>query len=75
MKPEATLAIVEFVPNEDRISPPMAAAFSLQMLGGTDAGDAYTFREFSEMVSEAGFRDSQQAPLVPTPQTLISAKA
>jgi hypothetical protein len=45
------------------------------MLGGTDSGDAYTFREFSEMVSEAGFKESQQQPLVPTPQTLISAKA
>ena len=75
MKPAAALAIVEFVPNEDRISPPMAAAFSLQMLGGTEAGDAYTFREFSGMLSEAGFSGSQQQPLVPTPQTLISAKA
>jgi len=26
-------------------------------------------------VSEAGFKESQQQPLVPTPQTLISAKA
>jgi 2-polyprenyl-3-methyl-5-hydroxy-6-metoxy-1,4-benzoquinol methylase len=75
MKPGATLAIVEFVPNEDRISPPMAAAFSLQMLGGTDAGDAYTFRELSEMVSEAGFVESRQEPLLPTPQTLVSARA
>jgi 2-polyprenyl-3-methyl-5-hydroxy-6-metoxy-1,4-benzoquinol methylase len=75
MKPGAALAIVEFVPNDDRITPPMAAAFSLQMLGGTDAGDAYTFREFSEMLREAGFKDSQQQPLVPTPQTLVSAKA
>jgi len=75
MKPRATLAIVEFVPNDDRISPPMAAAFSIQMLGGTDAGDAYTFREFSGMLSEAGFSGIQQQPLVPTPQTLVSAQA
>jgi 2-polyprenyl-3-methyl-5-hydroxy-6-metoxy-1,4-benzoquinol methylase len=75
MKPGATLAIVEFVPNEDRISPPMAAAFSIQMLGGTDAGDAYTFRELNEMVVEAGFAQSQQQPLAPTPQTLILTKA
>lgn len=75
MKPAAALAIVEFVPNEDRISPPMAAAFSIQMLGGTASGDAYTFREFSEMLTEAGFSDSRQQPLVPTPQTLILAKA
>jgi 2-polyprenyl-3-methyl-5-hydroxy-6-metoxy-1,4-benzoquinol methylase len=75
MKPGATLAIVEFVPNDDRISPPMAAAFSLQMLGGTAAGDAYTFREFSAMLGEAGFSSIQQQSLVPTPQTLVSAKA
>jgi hypothetical protein len=75
MKPGSTLAIVEFVPNEDRISPPMAAAFSIQMLGGTDAGDAFTFRELSEMVSEAGFKDCQQESLAPTPQTLVLAGA
>jgi 2-polyprenyl-3-methyl-5-hydroxy-6-metoxy-1,4-benzoquinol methylase len=75
MKPGSTLAIVEFVPNEDRISPPMAAAFSIQMLGGTEAGDAFTFRELSEMVSEAGFKDCQQESLAPTPQTLVLAKA
>jgi 2-polyprenyl-3-methyl-5-hydroxy-6-metoxy-1,4-benzoquinol methylase len=74
-KPGATLAIVEFVPNEDRISPPLAAAFSIQMLGGTEGGDAYTFRELSSMVSEAGFGPSRQQPLAPTPQTLILAEA
>ncbi len=31
---------LEFVPKEDRITPPMAAAFSLIMLAGTDSGDA-----------------------------------
>ena len=75
MKPGAMLAIVEFVPNEDRISPPLAAAFSMQMLAGTDSGDAYTFRELSDMVSEAGFGSGRQQPLAPTPQTLILAEA
>jgi ubiquinone/menaquinone biosynthesis C-methylase UbiE len=75
MKLGATLAIVEFVPNEDRISPPMAAAFALQMLGGTESGDAYTFRELSGMVSDAGFKDSRQQSLDPTPQTLVLAQA
>jgi 2-polyprenyl-3-methyl-5-hydroxy-6-metoxy-1,4-benzoquinol methylase len=75
MKPGATLGIVEFVPNEDRISPPLPAAFAIQMLGGTDAGDAYTFRELSEMVTEAGFGESRQQGLAPTPETLILANA
>jgi hypothetical protein len=34
---------LEFVPNEDRISPPEAAGFSMMMLAGTRSGDAYTF--------------------------------
>jgi 2-polyprenyl-3-methyl-5-hydroxy-6-metoxy-1,4-benzoquinol methylase len=75
MKPGATLAIVEFVPNEDRVTPPMAAVFSLQMLGGTEAGDAFTFRELSDMVSAAGFTGVSQQVLAPTPHTLIQARA
>jgi 2-polyprenyl-3-methyl-5-hydroxy-6-metoxy-1,4-benzoquinol methylase len=75
MKKGATLAISEFVPNEDRISPPMAASFSVQMLGGTDAGDAYTFKELSKMATEAGFGNPRSQPLEPTPQTLVLATA
>lgn len=50
---------LEFVPNDDRISPPDAAAFSVQMLGGTPAGDAYTYAELERMAANAGFRRSE----------------
>ena len=33
------IALIEFVPDEDRISPPAQAAFALTMLVGTPAGD------------------------------------
>lgn len=62
---------VEFVPNEDRISPPPSAMFSLVMLGSTPSGDAYTFREFEEMFSHAGFSRSELHQLPPTPEQLI----
>jgi predicted nicotinamide N-methyase len=62
---------VEFVPNEDRISPPPSAMFSLVMLSGTPQGDAYTFREFDEMFRDAGFSRSEFHQLEPTPQQLI----
>ncbi len=62
---------VEFVPNEDRISPPPSAMFSLVMLGGTPGGDAYTFKEFDEMFRRAGFTRSELHQLDPTPQQLI----
>lgn len=71
LNPGGRVAVLEFVPNDDRVSPPIPAAFSLVMLGGTPAGDAYTFRELRGMLEEAGFRDVAQAPLPPSPQTLV----
>jgi ubiquinone/menaquinone biosynthesis C-methylase UbiE len=50
---------LEFVPNEDRISPPDAAAFSVMMLGSTPSGDAYTFSELDRMFANAGFNRSE----------------
>lgn len=66
---------LEFVPNEDRISPPDAAAFSVMMLGSTPTGDAYTFSELETMASNAGFERSELHPLPPTlQQAIISYK-
>jgi ubiquinone/menaquinone biosynthesis C-methylase UbiE len=66
---------LEFVPNEDRISPPDAAAFSVMMLGGTPAGDAYTFPELQRMFTNAGFAHSELHQLPPSiEQVVISQK-
>jgi ubiquinone/menaquinone biosynthesis C-methylase UbiE len=62
---------LEFVPNEDRVSPPVAAAFSMMMLGSTPAGDAYTFPEFERMFRNAGFSRSELRQLPATPEQLI----
>ena len=75
LKPTGVVATSEFVPNPDRVSPPMPAAFSLQMLAGTPAGDAYTFAEIDGMFREAGFPPSTAQPLGHTPQTLILTRA
>jgi hypothetical protein len=72
LKPGGSVATVEFVPNEDRISPPMAASFSLMMLGSTEGGDAYTFRELDAMFRDAGFGESAAQEL--GPETLILTK-
>src|SRR5204863_9150698 len=40
---------LEFVPNEDRVTPPDQAAFSLNMLALTPGGDAYTFAALDSM--------------------------
>ena len=73
MTPGGTIAIVEFVPNEDRVSPPIPASFSLQMLGATEGGEAYTFSDLDGMLAAAGFVDRRVQPLDPTPQTLVLA--
>ena len=62
---------LEFVPNEDRVSPPPSAMFSLVMLGSTPSGDAYTFGEFEKMFANAGFSRSELHQLPPTPQQVI----
>jgi hypothetical protein len=71
MKPGGTVATAEFVPNDDRVSPPGAASFSLVMLAGTAGGDAYTFSQFDQMFREAGFGESVLRSLDPVPQRLI----
>lgn len=71
LKPGGKAITVEFVPNEDRVTPPMAAAFSLVMLAHTDAGDAYTFPEYEKMHSAAGFRNCTLQIIPELPQRLV----
>lgn len=71
LKPGGKAAALEFVPNEDRISPPMAAAFALAMLATTAAGDAYTFSELEAMYREAGYVNIVAYPVPGGPHTVV----
>lgn len=62
---------LEFVPNDDRVTPPDSAGFSMMMLVGTPSGDAYTFAELEQMFANAGFSRSTLHPLPPTIQTVV----
>ena len=64
-------ATLEFVPDEDRVSPPVPATFAMMMLGSTPGGDAYTFPEFERMFRAAGFSRSELRELPATPEQLI----
>jgi 2-polyprenyl-3-methyl-5-hydroxy-6-metoxy-1,4-benzoquinol methylase len=75
LKPGGRAVVLEFVPNPDRVTPPMAAGFSLTMLAGTPSGDAYTFAELRSCLESAGFKDATAHPLPPSPQTVIVATA
>lgn len=62
---------LEFIPNDDRISPPIPAAFSMIMLNTTPSGDAYTFKELEAMFKNAGFPRNEFRSLVPAPQQIV----
>lgn len=72
LEPGGRAVVLEFVPNEDRISPPMAARFSMSMLGLTAGGEAYTLADLSGMLDEAGFHGTTAHPL-DGPQTVVIA--
>lgn len=75
LRPGGCVAALEFVPNEDRVSPPMAASFSLTMLATTVAGDAYTLRELEGMYRAAGFADTTGHPVPTGPHMVVTGRA
>jgi ubiquinone/menaquinone biosynthesis C-methylase UbiE len=70
LKPGGKVAVLEFVPNDDRVSPPVPASFAFIMLTQTPHGDAYTYRQLTAMLENAGFRQVDRHDL-PTPQTVV----
>jgi SAM-dependent methyltransferase len=75
LKPGGRVATLEFVPNEDRVSPPMPAGFSLTMLTSTVAGDAYTLSDLSAMYADAGFSNTKAHPIPMSPHTVVTGHA
>ena len=74
LNPGRQVVILEFVPNDDRVSPPVPAMFSLTMLGSTPLGDAYTLAEYGTMCRNAGLEAPRLVPLDPMPQSLVVAR-
>jgi hypothetical protein len=74
LAPGGRVALVEWVPNEDRISPPVPAMFTMTMLLTTPAGTTYTVSELTSMLADAGFVAPDVTPLVPTPLTLLLSR-
>ena len=75
LRPGGRAATLEFVPNEDRISPAMPAAFSMTMLASTAAGNAYTLSELTAMYNEAGLGGVTAHPIPMSPHTVVIGRA
>jgi hypothetical protein len=75
LRPGGQCATLEFVPNEDRVSPPTPAAFAMTMLTTTTDGDAYTLSELTSMYNEAGFKNISGHPIPKSPHTIVTGHA
>ncbi len=75
LQPGGRAITLEFVPNEDRVSPPMPAAFSMTMLTSTPSGDAYTLNDLTALYTEAGFKAVTAHPIPRSPQTAVVGRA
>jgi 3-hydroxy-5-methyl-1-naphthoate 3-O-methyltransferase len=72
LKAGGTIAIAEFVANDERTGPPNALMFAVNMLVNTEEGDTFTFAEMSRWLSECGFINARQLE-APGPSPLILA--
>jgi len=73
LRPGGRALTLEFVPNDDRVTPPQPGAFAFIMLNTTPSGDAYTFTEYQEMFREAGFEKSEVHQPPGLPQSVIQS--
>ena len=72
LAPGGTIAIAEFLVNEERTGPPNGLLFAVNMLVATQEGDTFSFGEIAEWLREAGFRDAHTID-TPGPSPLILA--
>lgn len=71
LAPGGIAITLEFIPNDDRVTPARHASFSMMMLGSTPHGDAYTFSEYDRMFHNAGFARNEMHELAPAMERVI----
>ena len=71
---DGQIVTLEFIPDEDRVTPPAAAAFAMTMMLSTAGGDAYTFAEYEQMFINAGFVKNELHEVSPAHRVIISKR-
>ncbi|HEY2387328.1 MAG TPA: class I SAM-dependent methyltransferase [Candidatus Binatia bacterium] len=66
LAPGGRAVTVDFMPDDNRVTPAIPAAFALVMLVATPSGDAYTAAELQRMAANAGFARSEVRDLRPS---------
>jgi SAM-dependent methyltransferase len=72
LAPGGTVAISEFLPDDNRCGPPMPLIFAVNMLVNTENGGTFTFTELSNWLREAGFVNPRLFA-APAPSPLVLA--
>jgi ubiquinone/menaquinone biosynthesis C-methylase UbiE len=73
LAPGGTIAIAEWLVNDDRTGPPDALIFAVNMLVNTEAGDTFSFAQLRSWLEEAGFCRPRLLE-VPGPSPLVLAE-
>jgi len=72
LKSGGTIAIAEWLVNDDRTKPLPSLMFAVQMLVNTEKGDTFSFNEIKAWLEEAGFKKVRKLQ-APGPSPLILA--
>jgi SAM-dependent methyltransferase len=72
LKSGGTIAIAEWLVNDDRTKPLPSLMFSVQMLVNTEKGGTFSFKEIKEWLEDAGFKKVRKVE-APGPSPLILA--
>jgi ubiquinone/menaquinone biosynthesis C-methylase UbiE len=72
LKSAGTIAIAEWLVNDDRTKPLPSLMFAVQMLVNTEKGDAFSFNEIKNWLEEAGFKKVRKLE-APGPSPLVLA--
>jgi ubiquinone/menaquinone biosynthesis C-methylase UbiE len=72
LKSGGTIAIGEWLVNDERTEPLPSLMFAVQMLVNTKEGDTFSFNEIKNWLEEAGFKDARTLE-APGPSPLILA--
>jgi SAM-dependent methyltransferase len=72
LKSGGTIAIAEWLVNDDRTKPLPSLMFAVQMLVNTEKGDTFSFNEIKKWLEEAGFKKVRKVE-APGPSPLVLA--
>jgi SAM-dependent methyltransferase len=72
LRPGGTIAIAEWLVDDDRTKPLPSLMFAVQMLVNTEKGDTFSFNEIKKWLEDAGFKKVRKLD-APGPSPLILA--